>query len=66
MTASTSKVFGHINSEGNIDILYTDSRESVTHLDADVSSVGSGSGARYDHPEEFKITLDDAWRIGIE
>ncbi len=40
--ASISEVFGRINSEGNVDILYADSGESVTRLDADVFPVGSG------------------------
>ncbi len=33
MIASISEVFGRINSEGNVDILYADSGESVTRLD---------------------------------
>ncbi|MFT2491557.1 hypothetical protein ACMWND_20265 [Escherichia coli] len=66
MTASISEVFGRINSQGNVDILYADSGESVTRLDADVFPVGSEFGARYDHPEGIEITLADARRIGIE
>lgn len=34
--------------------------------DTDVFPVASESGTRYDHPEEFVITLTDARRIGIE
>ncbi|EFB1900790.1 hypothetical protein Q6848_003964 [Escherichia coli] len=66
MTASISESFGRINSEGNVDILYADSGESVTRLDADVFPVSSESGARNDHHEGRKITLADARRIGIE
>ncbi|EHW5312806.1 hypothetical protein K3A10_003377 [Escherichia albertii] len=66
MTASISEVFGRINSQGNVDILYADSGESVTRLDADVFPVGSEFGVRYDHPEGIEITLADAKRIGIE
>ncbi|MDD8372787.1 hypothetical protein LAW74_24310 [Escherichia coli] len=66
MPASINEVFGRLNSEGNVDILYADSGESVTRLDADVFPVGSEFGVRYDHPEGLEITLADAKRIGIE
>ncbi|HBC0038432.1 TPA: hypothetical protein JGA48_002659 [Salmonella enterica] len=66
MTASISEVFGRINSEGNVDILFTDSGESVTRLDANVFPVNSELGARYDHPEGIELTISDAKRIGIE
>ncbi|AKF89466.1 hypothetical protein E4898_02155 [Salmonella enterica subsp. enterica serovar Anatum] len=61
-----NEVFGRINSEGNVDILFADSGESVTRLDANVFPVGSDFGARYDHPEGITLTRADAESLGID
>ncbi|ECB1778533.1 hypothetical protein EU837_01980 [Salmonella enterica subsp. enterica serovar Kibi] len=66
MTASISEVFGRINAEGNVDVLYVEDGSDVTRLDADVFPVGSNFGTRYDHPEGITLTREDADRIGID
>ncbi|ELQ4186790.1 hypothetical protein QSO38_004404 [Escherichia coli] len=67
MTASISEVFGRINKNGNVDILFIEDGSPVTRLDVDnVYPVGSEVSTRYDHPEGIELTLSDAERIGIE
>ncbi|EEL8285087.1 hypothetical protein DEI76_19000 [Salmonella enterica subsp. enterica serovar Agona] len=66
MAASISEVFGRINAEGNVDVLYVEDGSDVTRLDADVFPVGSDFGTRYDHPEGITLTREDAERIGID
>ncbi|EBR8049979.1 hypothetical protein QF13_000174 [Salmonella enterica subsp. enterica] len=67
MAASISEVFGRINAEGNVDVLYVEDGSDVTRLDVDsVYPVGSEFGTRYDHPEGITLTREDAERIGID
>ncbi|EDI0780981.1 hypothetical protein G9D32_004456 [Salmonella enterica] len=67
MAASISEVFGRINAEGNVDVLYVEDGSDVTRLDVDcVYPVGSDFGTRYDHPEGITLTREDAERIGID
>ena len=58
-------IFGRINEEGTVDVLYAECGTAVTRLDANVYPVGSDFGARYEHPEGIVLTLDDARKIGL-
>ncbi|HAT1642375.1 TPA: hypothetical protein I8Y18_003537 [Raoultella ornithinolytica] len=66
MTTSISEVFGRINAEGNVDILYVEDGFPVTRLDANVYPVNSDLSVRYDHPEGITLTLKDARNIGVD
>jgi hypothetical protein len=66
MTTSISEVFGRINAEGNVDILFAEDGYPVTRLDADVYPVSSDLSVRYDHAEGIVLTLEDARNIGID
>ncbi|WP_154974937.1 hypothetical protein [Klebsiella grimontii] len=66
MTTSISEVFGRINAEGNVDILFVEDGYPVTLLDADAYPVNSDLSVRYDHSEGITLTLEDARNIGID
>lgn len=67
MTASLSEVFGRVNAEGNVDILYSDDGYPVSSLNvANLYPIGSTLSVHHEHPEEITVTLADALRIGIE
>ncbi|HCZ9102097.1 TPA: hypothetical protein O4G09_005229 [Klebsiella michiganensis] len=66
MTTSISEVFGRINAEGNVDILYVGDGSLVTRLDADAYPVNSDLSVRYDHAEGIVLTQEDARNIGID
>lgn len=59
-------VFGRLNADGNVDVLYVETGESVTRLEISVYPVGSPLSARYDHAEGLTLTVADAERIGLE
>jgi len=58
-------VFGRINEDGNVNVLYAECGTAVTRLNESVWPVGSEFGARYDHPGGIVLTLDDARKIGL-
>lgn len=66
MTASISEVFGRINAEGNVDILFVEDGYPVNRLDANAYPVNSDFSVRHDHPEGITLTLEDARKIGID
>lgn len=66
MTTSISEVFGRINAEGNVDILFVEDGSPVNRLDADAYPVNSDLSVRYDHAEGIVLTQEDARKIGID
>jgi|AKYZ01.1.fsa_nt_gi hypothetical protein len=67
MTASINEVFGRINAQGNVDVLYSETGEQVNRLDVDgVYPVGSEFSTHYDHAEGIVISVADANRIGLD
>lgn len=67
MTALISEVFGQLNEEGTVDILYVEDGYPVTRLDAsNVYPVNSSLSVSYDHAEGIKLTKEDARLIGID
>lgn len=66
MTTSISEVFGRINAEGNVDILFVEDGCPVTRLDADAYPINSDLSVRYDHAEGIVLTLEEARTIGID
>ncbi|QSW17640.1 hypothetical protein J1F62_29535 (plasmid) [Klebsiella michiganensis] len=66
MITTISEVFGRINAEGNVDILYVEDGSPVTRLDVNAYPVNSELGVRYDHSEGITLTLEDARNIGID
>lgn len=60
------EMFGRINNVGNVDVLYVESGEVVTRIDANVYPVGSELSARYEHAEGVVLSRDDAEKIGLE
>lgn len=60
------EMFGRINNVGNVDVLYVESGEVVTRIDANVYPVGSELSARYEHAEGIALSRDDAEKIGLE
>lgn len=57
-------MFYRLNSDGNA-VLFEDSGEQVTRIDANVYPVGSNCSARYEHPEGIVLTVEDAEKLGI-
>ncbi|EAN2420134.1 hypothetical protein GUO57_004335 [Salmonella enterica] len=67
MNVSISEIFGRVNSEGNVAILYVEDGSAVTRLDVDgVYPVGSDLGTRYDHAAGIILSRTDAERLGID
>ncbi|MBU2527542.1 MAG: hypothetical protein KKC03_13175 [Bacteroidetes bacterium] len=68
------KIFGRINKDGNVDVLWADEGEPVTRLDehcggvtlARVWPVNSTVSAYYEHPKGLVLTMEDARKIGLE
>ena len=60
------EMLGRINNVGNVDVLYVESGEVVTRIDANVYPVGSELSARYEHAEGIVLSRDDAEKIGLE
>jgi len=60
------KIFGRINEDGNVCMLYVENGDVVTTMDENVYPIDSDISARYEHPRGIVLTLDDAQSIGIE
>jgi hypothetical protein len=56
--------FGRVNDDGNV-IVFHDSGETATQLDADAWPVGSHLSARYEHATGIVLTRADADRLNI-
>lgn len=63
---SKNEIFGRINNDGNVAILYAEDGAAVTRLDANVYPVGSELSVRYEHPEGIVLTRSDAAKLGIK
>ncbi len=60
-----TNIFGRINEDGNVVVLYEDDGEAVTSLDENLYPVGSSLSVRYEHPEGVVLTQADAKTIGL-
>jgi hypothetical protein len=56
--------FGRINESGDV-VVFHDSGETATRLDANVYPIGSTVTARYEHPSGIVLTRPDADLLGI-
>lgn len=61
-----NEMFGRVNNEGNVDVFFVETGESVTRIDANVYPVGSELSVRYEHPEGITLTMADANSIGLD
>ncbi|MDC9591449.1 hypothetical protein PSI23_19720 [Xenorhabdus sp. XENO-10] len=61
-------IFGRINSNGNVDVLYAETGESITRIEFinNLYPVDSHFSSLYEHPAGIELTLEDALRVGIE
>lgn len=68
MLANLSEVFGKINEDGYVDILYISDGERVTQLDvSSVYPVGSRFSTRCDeHPYGIVLTVEQCKKLNIE
>ncbi len=63
-----NSIFGRINSDGNIDVLYAESGESVTYFDESIATVypvGSDLSAMWEHPAGIVLSKEDAAKISL-
>lgn len=60
------EIFGRIDSNGNVVVLYAEDGEVVTRIDENVYPVGSSFGASYEHPEGIVLSREDSDSLGIE
>jgi len=60
------EIFGRVNSDGNVMLLYVEAGESVTMLDTKIHPVGSEFSCRYEHPEGLVLSRLDAESLGVE
>lgn len=58
-------LFGRLDEDGNVHVLYAETGEAVTQIDENVYPVGSSLSARYEHPAGIVLTRLDAAKIGI-
>lgn len=66
MQTVNNEIFGRVNENGNVAILYAESGEAVTRLDASVYPVGSNLSARYEHPSGIILSREDANKLGLQ
>lgn len=60
------KMYGRLNNDGSVSVLYEASGEPVTRLDHTVYPVGSLLSARYEHARGIVLTEQDARKIGLD
>ena len=63
---NTNEIFGRVDEDGNIMVLYASDGHAVTRLDEDVCPVGSDLGCRYEHAGGIVLTRTNAEEMGIE
>ena len=63
---SINEMFGRVNAEGNVEVLFVESGELVTRIDENFYPVGSDLSVRYEHPEGITLTMDDAKSLGLD
>lgn len=62
-----NEVFGRINEQGNVDILYINDGDRVTRLDVDgCYPVNSSLSTRYEHSNGIVLTVEQCNELGIE
>ena len=62
-----NEVFGRMNDNGNVDILYINDGDKVTRLNVDgVYPVDSSLSTRYEHASGIILTVEDAKSLNIE
>ena len=61
----SEKIFGRINSNGNVDLLYWETGEVVTRYEG-CWPLNSEFGGGYEHPEGIELSREDAKKCGIE
>ncbi|MEQ1966698.1 hypothetical protein ABLA30_06600 [Xenorhabdus nematophila] len=63
-----NEIFGRINQNGNVDILYAETGEAITRIGFvdNIYPVDSDFCTHYDHPQGIELLLEDALKIGIE
>ena len=66
--SNSPKIFGRINSTGNVDVLTVEDGERVTCITNRrcVYPIGSNLSTHYNHPAGIVLTLKDAKKIGLE
>ena len=62
----TGEIFGRINADGNVDVLYKDDGSAVTRLNDAVYPIGSAFSTLHDHPEGIVISIADANNLGMD
>jgi hypothetical protein len=60
------EIFGRIDENGNVVVLYAEDGSAVTSIDENVYPVDSSLSARYEHAEGLVLTREDADSLGIE
>lgn len=60
------EIFGRIDDNGNVMVLYAEDGWPVTRIDSSVYPIGSELGARYEHAEGIILSREDADSLGIE
>ena len=64
-----NSIFGRINTQGNVDVLFAEDGERVTSFDNTIETVypvDSSLSAEYEHAEGIVLTQEDAEKIGLE
>ncbi|MDC9592761.1 hypothetical protein [Xenorhabdus sp. IM139775] len=61
-------IFGRVNQNGNVDILYTETGESITRIDFidNLYPVNSNLSTHWEHPNGIELSIEGALRVGIE
>jgi len=62
---TTNEMFYRVNENGNA-VVFLNSGESVTTIDANVYPVDSYLSARYEHAGGIILTVSDAENIGVK
>ena len=60
------EIFGRLDENGNVRVLYAASGAEVRELNADVYPFGSSRPVRYEHPDGIILSQEDAARIGLD
>jgi len=66
MNTNSNEIFGRIDSNNNVVVMYAEDGSAVTSIDANVYPIGSSLSARYERPEGIVLSREDANSLGIE
>lgn len=62
-----NEVFGKLNNDGNVDILYINDGDKVTRLNVDgVYPVNSALSTKYEHANGIVLTVEQCKSLNIE